>query len=221
MATKNATRPVGAPPRPVAAAGGSGTLPPARPPGGPTGRKLASNIGPGVLCPGAGKQVQRTGVPLYCGTMTGLAFAVNEHPNTRDPNRISLRFAGQIMAITAKGDVLRGAEWYLPNTVGRAVKAALGVNVGRAVPFSIEIWCEPDEEGRPASPLGYSYASYDRVPAREDDPLMALAYDAGILERPQASQLALPMAEEAGEDGIDPETGEIVRVDPPLAEAAD
>jgi hypothetical protein len=184
---------------------------------GPRGRKLVGNIGPGTLRPGAGKQVQRTQQALLCGTMTGRAFDATDHPNSKDAARVSTRFAGEVMAIDHTGRVSRGAEWYLPTTVGRAIKAALRVNGGQPVPFSIEIWCEPDEEGRPASPLGYSYVSYDRVPARDNDPLMALAYEAGILERPHA---ALPAPSEDLPDDVDPETGEIRPASLAASEAA-
>jgi hypothetical protein len=179
----------------------------------PQGRKLAGNIGPGMLRPGAGKQVQRSQQPLLCGTMTGRAFDATDHANSRDANRTSTRFAGEIMAIGHDGQIARGMEWYLPPTVARAVKAALRVNQGHPVPFSIEVWCEPDAEGRPASPLGYSYVSYDRVPTRDNDPLMLLAYEAGILDRPQA---ALPAPEASLREGeeLDPETGEIRQTAP-------
>ena len=69
------------------------------------------------------------------------------------------------------------------------------------------MWCEPDAEGRPPSPLGYSYVSYDRTRQRENDPLLALAYEAGILERPS---LALPEPDARSGEAIDPETGEVM-----------
>jgi hypothetical protein len=178
---------------------------------GPRGRKLSANIGPGMLRPGAGKQVQRTQQPMMCGTMTGHAFDATDHPNSRDASRTSTRFVGRVMAIGHDGKMASGAEWYLPPTVGRAVKAALKVNGGQPVPFSIEVWCEPDDEGRPASPLGYAYVSYDRIPTRDNDPLMMLAYEAGILERPSGPALAAPSEVREGEE-VDPETGEIRQV---------
>ena len=180
----------------------------------PQGRKLAGNIGPGTLRPGVGKQVQRTGQPLPCGMMTGQAFDCVEHPNSRDATRQSMRFVGECIAIDHTGKMLRGAEWYFPPTVGRAVKAALRVNGGHPVPFAIEVWCEPDAEGRPPSPLGYSYVAYDRIPARDNDPILALAYEAGILERP--AREALPVPDAVGEE-IDPETGEIRPATPAAA----
>lgn len=174
------------------------------PPASPQGRKLVGNLGPGTLRPGAGDQVQRTRQPLFCGTMFGVAYGVTEAPNPKDPRRMSLRFAGEVNAIDFTGRIQRGAEWYLPATPSRAIKAAL---TSGPVTFAFEIWCEPDEAGRPKSPLGYSYVTYDRIPQRQNDPLLALAYEAGILERPAAS-LPAPEPEEGGEI-VDPETGEV------------
>lgn len=173
----------------------------------PKGQRLAGNLGPGRLYPGVGKLVQRTGRPYYCGTMTGRIFGVTEHPNSKDPARTSSRFAGQFMLIDHSGEMYRGYECYLPGTVERAVKAALRLNPqGEPVPLSIEVWCEPDEEGRPPSPLGYSYVTYDRAPTAANDPLMAIAVAAGIIEAPKT---ALPAPESTVEPEVDPETGEV------------
>lgn len=187
------------------------------PPQAPQGRRLAGNLGPGTLYPGVGKLVQRTGQPHYCGTMTGRVFGVTEHPNTRDPKRVSSRFAGNFLLIDHNGTVINGHECYLPGTVERAIKAALHLNPqGEPVPLAIEVWCEPDQDGRPPSPLGYSYVTYDRAAVRENDPLLALAYEAGILERPS---LALPEPDSREGETIDPETGEITRPSPVTAAA--
>lgn len=169
---------------------------------GPRGRKLVGNLGPGTLFPGVGKIVQRTGVSQLCGSMAGRAFDVIEAPNSRDPSRMSTRFVGEVIAVDHNGVSQRGGEWYLPPTATRGLKAQLR----HAVPvlFAFEVWCSPDPEGRPASPLGYSYDTYDLVPPGEHDPLLELAYAAGILERPS---LAIEAAE-PGEE-IDPETGEV------------
>ena len=181
------------------------------PPQAPQGRRLAGNLGPGTLYPGVGKLVQRTGQPYYCGTITGRVFGFLEHPNSRDPKRTSTRFAGNFMLIDHNGTVINGHECYLPGTVERAVKAALNLNPhGEPVPLATEIWCEPDQDGRPPSPLGYSYITYDRAAVRENDPLLALAYEAGILERPS---LAIAARDDEAREGetVDPETGEITR----------
>ena len=188
---------------------------------GPKGRRLTGNVGPGTLRPGAGKQVQRTGQPLHCGVMWGLAFDFEEHPNSKDKTRTSVKFVGQVQAVTHAGEIISGMEWYLPPTVTRALKAAMKIATNdhggrKPVPFSIEVWCEPDEDGRPASPLGYSYVSYDRSPTHENDPLLLMAYEAGILERPAVEQPA-QLGHDGGDDiegeaeEIDPETGEVIR----------
>jgi hypothetical protein len=182
----------------------------------PQGRKLAGNVGPGTLYPGAGKLVQRTGTPLRCGTIAGTASDFTEAPNTRDPSRMSTRFVGEAIVVDYAGTVMRAAEWYLPPTATRGLKAQLKHSAG-SVMFAFEIWCEPDMEGRPPSPLGYAYVSYDRQPARDNDPLMALAYEAGILERP-ASALSAPDADPTEE--FDPETGEIRPATPASQQAA-
>ena len=182
------------------------------PPQAPQGRRLAGNLGPGTLRPGVGKLVQRTGQPYYCGTITGRVFGFTEHPNSRDPKRTSTRFAGNFMLIDHNGTVINGHECYLPGTVERAIKAALNLNPhGEPVPLAAEIWCEPDQDGRPPSPFGYSYVTYDRAAVRENDPLLALAYEAGILERPSLA-IAAARDDEAREgETVDPETGEITR----------
>lgn len=168
----------------------------------PLGRKLVGNLGPGTLFPGVGKLVQRSGEPQRCGTMAGRAFDVTEAPNSRDPSRVSTRFVGEVVAVDHNGTVQRGGEWYLPPTATRGLKAQL--RHGGPVLFAFEIWCCPDEDGRPASPLGYSYVTYDRAPASDNDPVLALAYAAGILERPM-----LTIEAEEGAEDYDPETGEV------------
>jgi hypothetical protein len=107
------------------------------------------------------------------------------------------------------GTVINGHECYFPGTVERALRAALGLNPhGEPIPVAIEVWCEPDAAGRPPSPLGYSYVTYDRAAVRDNDPLLSLAYEAGILERPS---LAIAAPESDADETIDPETGEITR----------
>jgi hypothetical protein len=141
--------------------------------------------------------------------MTGQVFGVTEHPNSKDPRRMSYRFAGKFLLIDHNGTVINGHECYFPPKVERALRAALDLNPsGQPVPVAIEVWCEPDQEGKPRSPMEYSYASYDRSIQRENDPLMALAYETGLLERPTT---ALPAPETDAEETIDPETGEITR----------
>jgi len=188
---------------------------------GPTGRRLSGNLGPGMLHPGAGKLVQRSGKPVRCGTLTGMVLGKLAHPNAKDPTRESVRFLGQFIAVKSDGTVLQGAECYLTGTVQRAVAAA--VDMGQVpVPLSIEVWCEPDEDGRAASPLGYSYSSYDRMPLRAADPLLALAMETGVIERPAGldmlagGQAQIARAEAEGET-VDVETGEILTKAAPAA----
>jgi len=174
----------------------------------PTGSKITGNLGPGVLNPGIGKRVQRSGQPEYCGAIVGMVAGYVTHPNARDATRTSIRFAGDFRCVRVDGTVLTGRECYLPSGIQRAMKAACDLQQGRMIPLSVEVWCEPDEEGRPASPVGYSYVTYDRRPQDARDPLLALAYESGILERPEAEpqQLAAP------EETYDPETGEVETV---------
>lgn len=183
------------------------TKAPPAPPATPTGRKLDSSFGPGTLKPGAGKLVQRTQTPAYCGAIFGRAFGYTEHPNAKDPTRTSTRFAGQFIGIRADGTMLNSAEAYLPSSIQNAIRAALDVQRGTsgsgAIEFSVEVWCEPDEEGRQATPLGYRYVTYDRKPQVENDPLMALGIASGLIE-PSQCQLAPPTP-----DDVDPETGEV------------
>jgi hypothetical protein len=181
--------------------------------GGPKGDRLAGYVGPGSLRPGAGKLVQRSGLPLYCGAMVGFAMAVNKHPNSKDASRISTRFVGDCLAIFYDGKVAQVPEFYLPSTPTRIIEAALTVGGGN-VPFALDIWREPDPEGRPASPLGYSYITYNRRERPDDDPVLALAYASGLIERPAADSTPLLLdanatQEHAGE--VDPESGEDIK----------
>ena len=174
----------------------------------PVGQRLESNLGPGTLYPGVGKIVQRTGLPQRAGTITALVFGYEQHPNSKNPGRMSVRFAGQFMLVDHGGRVITGAECYLPPSLTRAVRAALDMrgSGGQPVPVSVEVWCEPDPEGRPASPVGYQWITYDRAPRGEDDPLLMLAYASGVIERPA---VALPAPGPDLPEDVDPETGEI------------
>ena len=176
-------------------------------PAGPIGRKIEPAIGPGSLRPGAGKIVQRSGNPLYCGAIVGRAFGYMTHPNAKDPKRESTRFAGSFMGITHNGTIKHTQEAYLPSAIERTIKSALDLQEGTGlkspVSFSIEVWCDPDP--RESSSMGFRYTCYDRSPQAENDPLLALAVQSGLIEAPQR---ALPPAPERPEN-VDPETGEI------------
>ena len=180
--------------------------------GAPKGDRLAGYAGPGTLRPGVGQLVQRSGQPQYCGAMAGIAMAVTKSPNPRDPSRTSTRFIGDCLAIPHNGQVLQVGEFFLPGTVTRQIEASLALS-GAGVPFSVEIWCEPDPEGRPRSPLGYSYVTYNRRARTPNDPVLALAYESGLIEQPAGDGGALLPGMNGAEehpDDVDPETGEII-----------
>lgn len=172
---------------------------------GPVGRRIDTNLGPGLLYPGVGKMVQRSGKPLYVGAMVGRCFGYTEHPNAKDPTKTSRRFAGQFTGIKADGGILNTNEAYLPGAIDRAIKAALDLQAGHMaapIEFAVEIWCEPDD--RASSSMGFRYGCYDRVKEKPNDPLLMLAYEAGLIDRPQG-QITAPVTEA----GVDPETGEV------------
>lgn len=171
----------------------------------PIGRKLENAFGPGTLNPGVGKRVQRSGHPEYCGAIFGRAFGYMSHPNAKDATKLSYRFAGQFIGIDHLGVTKNTAEVYLPSSLQNSVKAGLDARgtSGGAIDFSAEIWCEPDE--RESSQLGFRYAVYDRMPATAADPMLALGYASGLLERPASAAIANASQEGA----VDPETGEV------------
>ena len=174
-------------------------------PVGPQGRKIDNNLGPGLLYPGVGRLVQRAGEPIYCGAMMGRCFGYTEHPNSKDPTKTSRRFAGQFIGITHDGRTINTGEAYLPGAIDRTIKAALDISRGHLpdpIEFAVEVWCEPDD--RQSSTMGFRYACYDRKKQDASNPLLALAYESGLMDRPQG-QLAAP----AREEGVDPETGEV------------
>jgi hypothetical protein len=182
--------------------------------GAPKGRRLTGNLGPGRLYPGAGRLVQQTQQPVRCGTIAGEVFGYLEHPNSKDAKRVSTRFAGRFVATTAEGKLIQGYECYFPGTVERTLRAALDLqrNSGGAkpIPVALDVWCEPDEPGRPASPLGYQYVTYDRSAQPASDPLLELAYQDGVIERPKETPQLLTTAS-AGVEHYDPETGEVIK----------
>jgi hypothetical protein len=176
---------------------------------GPQGTRLEGNLGPGTLRPGVGKLTVQTGQPQYCGTMTGLVFGYKTAENKRFPGRMSTSFAGKFILVTHAGKVIEGYQCFLPGTVARAICAAIdirGTTGGEPVPFSIEVWCEPDQEGRPPAPQHFSYVTYDRSQRQDNDPLLALAYASGTLSRPSPEPAAIAAPEEGT---YDPETGEV------------
>lgn len=194
----------------------------------PAGERMATYLGHGKLRPGIGLEVRRTGVPAYCGDIVGHAIAFEEHPNTKDPTKVSTCFLGQWKAFSHTGEQIgAGAACYLPPVLTRVIKAALKRDPQHVVPVAVSISCEPDREGSTPSAQGYSFAVFDRRPTPVDDPVLLLAYESGIMKRPApALPAASPMAAPTPAAGeyVDPETGEIT-VAPPagagLAQAAE
>lgn len=169
----------------------------------PQGRRIDTNLGPGLLNPGVGRKVQRSGEPIYCGAMIGRCFGYTEHPNSKDPTKTSRRFAGQFIGICADGHTINTGEAYLPGAIDRTIKAALDISKGHLpdpVEFAVEVWCEPDD--RTSSTMGFRYACFDRKKEDAVNPLLALAFESGLMERPQGQLAAPPPAE-----NVDPETG--------------
>jgi hypothetical protein len=165
-----------------------------------------------MLRPGVGQLVQRSGQAHRCGSMTGIAMAVIKSPNSRDPSRTSIRFIGDCIAVLHNGEVLQVGEFFLPPTLTRIIEASLA-HSGEGVPFSVDINCEADTEGRPRSPLGYSYVAYNRRPRPLNDPVLMLAVASGVIEAPAGdggTVLLGANGAQAHGDDVDPETGEVV-----------
>lgn len=183
--------------------------------GGPTGDRLAGYASPSSLRPGVGQLVQRSGQPQRCGAMVGIAMAAVKGPNPRDPSRTSIRFVGDCLAIQENGQVLQVGEYFLPPTLTRTIEASLA-HSGTPVPFSVDIWCEPDPEGGPRSPLGYRYVTYIRSVRPANDPVLALAYASGLIEPPVGGGDTLLLGANGAQshgDDVDPETGEVIAGD--------
>lgn len=187
------------------------TMPPRQ---GPQGTKLEGPGGPGHLYPGAGIASRKSGEPIFCGEIAGLAFGYLDHPNQKDPTKTSTRFQGDFLFKSAKdGSITMRKECYLPGVVGNALRAALSLqaNTIHAEPLklAIEVWAEPDEFTNPNRPTatGYVYACYDRrKEAAQASPLLMLAAESGFVDMPALAQPAL--AAPSGEY-VDPETGEV------------
>lgn len=173
------------------------------------GRRLDTNLGPGTLKRLAGNEARRTDRPVYCGAIAGRCFGYVEHPNSKNASVTSVRFVGEFIGIKSDGTVLNTAEVYLPGSLTRTVKAALDIAKGHIpdpVPFSVEIWAEPDT--RETSTIGFRYVCYDVAPQRGEAPLLSLAYESGLIERPSAALTDQRIKDDGGD--VDPETGEII-----------
>lgn len=174
----------------------------------PKGVRIDGYFGPGLLRPGVGKLVQRSGEPQFCGSLSYRVVAYDEGPHKIDPSKISRRYTGEFFGVTYEGKHIRAVEGYVPSAVDRGTKAL--IDRGAIVEFSGDLWCEPAEK----TPLGYAFRPYDRTPRGAGDPLMALAIAAGIIEAP-----ALPAPQRPSAPAeVDPETGEVIEA--PVQDAA-
>lgn len=176
----------------------------------PKGTRIDGYFGPGLLRPGVGKLVQRSGEPQFCGSMTWRVDSYDEAPHKIDKAKISRRYTGEFFGVTFEAKRIYASEGYLPSSIDRATKSR--IDRGEIVGFAGDLWCEPAE----ATPLGYAFRVYDRRPRGEADPLMQLAIAAGIVDPPAlpAPSLSRPSSAE-----VDPETGEVVERGP-IADAA-
>lgn len=176
----------------------------------PKGVRIDGYFGPGLLRPGVGKLVQRSGEPQFCGSLAWNVTGYEEGPHKIDASKISRRYTGEFWGRTYEGKEIRATEGYLPSSVDRATKAL--IDRGQIVGFAGDLWCEPAEK----TPLGYAFRPYDRTPRGAADPLMALAVAAGLIEPP-----ALPAIQAAptGREEVDPETGEVIETETPAVAA--
>lgn len=190
----------------------------AEPQNDPKGVRIDGYFGLALLRPGAGKLVQRSGEPQFCGSVAFRVFGFEEGPKKirgqvligdDGQPRIGRRYSGEFMCVNFEGKRMYASDGYLPPSIDRSAKAR--IERGEIVSFAGDAWCEPAEN----TPLGYAYTVYDRRPRGAADPLMALASEAGIIE-PLA--LPSPTGPIGGSQEIDPETGEIVET---RAEAAE
>ena len=178
------------------------------------GVRIDGYFGPGLLRPGVGKLVQRSGEPQFCGSMAFRVFQCDEsesrYTDMSGKPKISRRFSGEFLGITYDGRHINAAEGYVPSSIERSTKSR--TDRGETVAFAGDLWCEPAEN----TPLGYVFRLYDRRPRGAADPLMQLAAAAGLIEPP-----ALPAPQSRAEAArIDPETGEVIEP-PERAEAAE
>ena len=179
----------------------------------PAGQKLGRAAGPGNLFPGAGALARQSGQPIFCGRIAGQVFTFTEHPNSKDPSKKSVRFAGRFLFIDHDGKQSMHSEAYLPGVVGNGLRASLelarqnsiGGMASGPLTIALEVWCEPDQFTQRRSAIGYEYAVYDRsAPAEGIDPVQQIAIAAGLIPAP-----ALPAPSEPAGD-VDPATGEII-----------
>jgi|WetSurMetagenome_2_1015567.scaffolds.fasta_scaffold26518_3 hypothetical protein len=171
----------------------------------PQGQRLGRAAGPGTLSPGAGVEARRTAKAIYCGRIVGMAHGFTDHPNSKDPAKVSTRFLGSFLCIDPEGAQTAHMECYLPGVFGNGLRAQLSRPTAEPVGFALEIWAEPDEVTGRKTAQGFEYAVYNNAPRRQVDPVLQLAMEAGFVKGP-----ALPAPGIAAPE-IDPETGEVIR----------
>lgn len=176
----------------------------------PKGVRIDGYWGPGLARPGAGKLVQRSGEAQFCGSIAFRLFGYEEGAkkirgkvllDEDGQPRMGRRYSGDFMCVTWEGKRMFASDGYLPSALDRSAKAR--IDRGETVSFAGDLWCEPAEN----TPLGYTFTVYDRRD-RDDDPLMQLAVDAGLIPPPLPRQRAI--ADNREEEDVDPETGEVI-----------
>ena len=176
----------------------------------PSGARIGRPGGPGNLFPGAGKLSVKTDKLVFCGEIVGFVHGMHQHPNNKDNTKTSTRFLGRFILKPAPeaGQAQREClECYLPGVVERALISQISRSIEPNIPIAVEVWAEPDAIGGRETATGYQYAVYNRMAARADDPLWALAAETGIGDIPA---LAAPRAAPAlSHEHVDPETGEV------------
>lgn len=177
---------------------------PSAQPAGPIGERMGRAAGPSHLYPEGGREARKSGESVFCGRIAGEAVGYREHPNSKDPSKMSTVFSGRFLFIDNVGKQTMHSDCYLPGVFGNGLRAQLSRPNADMVGFVIEVWAEPDEVTGRKSAIGYEYAVYDRTQRQGPDPLLLMAGAAGIIPMP-----ALP-APTGPRTDVDPETGEVI-----------
>ena len=176
------------------------------------GMRMAMNLSPAFLNPGAGLRVRReAGAEEFCGSIWGTVERAFQHPNHKDPQKNSLRWHGTFGYQKADGTLGEATAAYFPGVVERQL-LGLGAPVIRdgwigevppfAADFRVDVWCEADAEGTPRpTAQGYAYGVYNRLPRRRPINHLAPPELRGLLPPEEAPRELL---------GYDPATGEVI-----------
>lgn len=168
---------------------------------GPQGARVVKFFGVGNLRKNVQVDSIKAGVAIYCGRMTGIAYGVTRHPNSKDATKTSLCFTGRFINVACDGSVIESLGAYLPSSVEKAFAGMLESGATNQVQFALEVWAEPDAVTGRKSAQGYTYVAHDMTPRRQDsDPALTLAIAAGVIMPAQAERPAI---------GFDPDTGEV------------